>query len=334
MRVEEPGFYDQESEAKAYGQASQRWLFRRLERAFAKDLLRSYGEHEILSILDVGTGPAWIPLLLKKAKPGWKITGVDGSPAMLQQARENMIAQGVAIDLVGGNVEKLPFGNEEFDLVISHLAFHEFPKGALVLRELARVAKKGGDVRIRDIKRPPRLLLPFFWIWNTFYYFFSPVMREQTWASVRASYSRNELETLVAGIPDAVEIRTLSHSFVTMIEAHIWKGRSPARKTVTPPLPTSAPLFDTLLRAAGKKTATPSQAETPLSEEETVVALAHSFDGLGLTRGTKVAVIGFSASLGVRVEAAVRQIVDVVVKIESNWSSNEIGTVLGMSGSD
>lgn len=71
---------------------------------------------------------------------GFEVTGVDKSPDMLARARKKM---GDRVELHLGPAEHLPFDDREFDYVslMTVLEFVEDP--GLVLREAARVARKG-----------------------------------------------------------------------------------------------------------------------------------------------------------------------------------------------
>src|SRR5437879_862889 len=82
MRMErrsEPELMDLPEEAKVYAEAD----FADVNRAFVQRLLELAGHAQHLRVVDVGTGPAEIPILIAKARPTWHITGVDGSKAML-----------------------------------------------------------------------------------------------------------------------------------------------------------------------------------------------------------------------------------------------------------
>src|SRR5262245_40978236 len=45
-------------------------------------------------VLDMGTGPGWIPIALVQRQPQWKICGLDASQGMVDQARRNAAAAG------------------------------------------------------------------------------------------------------------------------------------------------------------------------------------------------------------------------------------------------
>lgn len=89
-------------------------------------------------LLDIGCGTGMFLEFFWSC--GFDLTGMDKSPDMLALAREKM---GHRADLHLGSAEHLPFEDREFDYVslVTVLEFVENP--ALVLREAARVARKG-----------------------------------------------------------------------------------------------------------------------------------------------------------------------------------------------
>lgn len=94
------------------------------------------------SVIDVGigTGRGSLPL----AKDGYQVTGVDVSQAMLDQCKRE--AGGVPIELLEGDLSRLPVNNDQFDSLISlNVAVH-FPNWRHALKDWARVVKPGGRV--------------------------------------------------------------------------------------------------------------------------------------------------------------------------------------------
>lgn len=103
--------------------------------------------------LDVAAGTG----ILSRALAGrfGHVTAVDLSRDMIAQGEAETKRSGIAnLDFVEGNAERLPFGKDAFDLVISRFAFHHFPHPAKVLREMKRVCKTGGTVAVIDIVAP------------------------------------------------------------------------------------------------------------------------------------------------------------------------------------
>ena len=91
----------------------------------------------------VGTGVLSMPVF--KTLPDADITCLDYSEKMMDSARkraEEMQISNVAF--VQGDVGKLPFADESFDIVVSLNGFHAFPDKEAAYAETFRVLKKGG----------------------------------------------------------------------------------------------------------------------------------------------------------------------------------------------
>lgn len=105
-------------------------------------------------VLDVGCGPGslTIPAARKVGRDG-KAAGIDASPEMIDVARRNAKKQGLDIDLQVAPIEALPFGDGEFDVVLSSLMLHHLPDDvkAQGLGEVLRVLKPGGRLIAIDI---------------------------------------------------------------------------------------------------------------------------------------------------------------------------------------
>lgn len=107
------------------------------------------------SILDLGTGPGYLPIEITKRAPDVSIIGIDLSRRLIKRAIENAISSGVEqrIWFEPGDASDLSFENESFDLVISTGMLHMLKDPVQVLRECYRVLKKSGKVWIYDPAR-------------------------------------------------------------------------------------------------------------------------------------------------------------------------------------
>ena len=91
----------------------------------------------------VGTGVLTMPVY--KALPQADITCLDYSPDMMATAQRRAKAAGLNnVQFQQGDVGKLPFGNNSFDLVLSLNGFHAFPDKEAAYREIHRVLRPGG----------------------------------------------------------------------------------------------------------------------------------------------------------------------------------------------
>lgn len=111
----------------------------------------------MLSVLDVGTGAARIPIAICRLTDRLRITAIDLSAHMLQLGQRNVIEQGferqIKLDQV--DAKNLPYAAASFDAVISNSIIHHIPRPIEVLREMLRVLRLGGLLFVRDLLRPP-----------------------------------------------------------------------------------------------------------------------------------------------------------------------------------
>ena len=97
-----------------------------------------------MSVLDVaaGTGNAAIPA----AERGARVTASDLTPELLEAGRTRAEADGLRLDWVEADAEKLPFDDGAFDVVMSSIGAMFAPHHQEVADELARVCRPGGTV--------------------------------------------------------------------------------------------------------------------------------------------------------------------------------------------
>lgn len=106
--------------------------------------------------LDVGTGPAQIPILLAQRCPDIRITAIDLSKEMLNIAKRHVAAAELAarITLEHVDAKALPYPDNTFDGLISNSIVHHIHDSLRALQEMSRVVKPRGLVLIRDLVRP------------------------------------------------------------------------------------------------------------------------------------------------------------------------------------
>lgn len=106
-------------------------------------------------VLDVGTGPGYLPIEIAKRSDSLEITGIDISPAMVRIARRKVEGLGLSerIKFQHASAANLPFEDEYFDLVVSTLSLHHWLRPVECLKEIHRVLKEHGEALIYDLRR-------------------------------------------------------------------------------------------------------------------------------------------------------------------------------------
>ncbi|MEP7028681.1 MAG: class I SAM-dependent methyltransferase [Candidatus Eisenbacteria bacterium] len=80
------------------------------------------------------------------ARLGAKVTGSDLTPELLEQARANAEIAGVEIEFHEADVEHLPFGDSQYDVVLSQFGHMFAPRPEVAVAEMLRVLKPGGTI--------------------------------------------------------------------------------------------------------------------------------------------------------------------------------------------
>ena len=95
-------------------------------------------------VLDVACGTGNVAITA--ARRGADVTGLDITPAMIDDARENAEVAGVDVDWREGDATDLPFEDDAFDVALSCVG-HMFAAPAdAAAEELLRVTRSGGHV--------------------------------------------------------------------------------------------------------------------------------------------------------------------------------------------
>jgi ubiquinone/menaquinone biosynthesis C-methylase UbiE len=197
-RRPEPEVMDDQGEVEAYASAGAQAFLDAIDNTLVDQVL-ALAPAGLL--LDIGTGPGSIPLKIARRCPEIRVVGVDYSANMIAAARRAAAKQGLsarASFLIGDACQLgLPAGC--FDVVLSNSLLHHLERPAALFQEMVRVAKPGGLILLRDLRRPSRLALPFHVRWHGRYY--SGLMYRLFVNSVRAAYTPAELAGLLRKSP-------------------------------------------------------------------------------------------------------------------------------------
>ena len=118
------------------------------------DRLCELGAHG--RMLDIGTGPGHMPLLVCERLAEARVVGVDLARTMLELADRHRLASPYAerIEYRLADAKGLDFPDGAFDTVFSNTILHHIPDPQPFLAEARRVLRPGGVLLIRDLFRP------------------------------------------------------------------------------------------------------------------------------------------------------------------------------------
>lgn len=151
QRALEPELMDDPEQALVYARAD----FEEENQGFVARFLECYPDLKDVHVLDLGCGPADIPVRLARALPECRVTGVDGSAPMIALGREAVRAAGLA-DRIALRCERFQETvlAERADAVISNSLLHHVPNALQFWYALRQLAKPGAVVLVMDLLRP------------------------------------------------------------------------------------------------------------------------------------------------------------------------------------
>jgi demethylmenaquinone methyltransferase/2-methoxy-6-polyprenyl-1,4-benzoquinol methylase len=108
------------------------------------------------TVLDVGTGTGKLGAAVFEAAPDARVVGVDFTQAMLRAAPRSL-------KRAGADALQLPFGDAQFDAVVSAFLVRNLADPASGIAEQARVLRPGGRLAVLETTPgPDGLVGPFF----------------------------------------------------------------------------------------------------------------------------------------------------------------------------
>jgi SAM-dependent methyltransferase len=99
-------------------------------------------------VLDVAAGNGMVSLAA--ARRWCKVTSTDYVPALLERGRARALAENLPIEFMEADAEDLPFGNGEFDTVLSTFGVMFTPNQDRAAAELLRVCKPKGQIGLAN----------------------------------------------------------------------------------------------------------------------------------------------------------------------------------------
>jgi SAM-dependent methyltransferase len=162
-------------------------------------------------VLEVGCGAGTD--LMRFAKGGARVTGVDIAPSAVALAKENFAQQGLDADLREADGERLPFPDASFDFVYAHGVVQYTADDRALVDEVRRVLVPGGTAVFQVYNRVS---------WLNALSKIMKVPLEHADAPVLRKYSIGEFRRLLNGF---TSVRIVEERFPVKSRLHGgWKG--------------------------------------------------------------------------------------------------------------
>jgi cyclopropane fatty-acyl-phospholipid synthase-like methyltransferase len=150
-RILEPELMDDPKQADAYASAD----FAEENQGFVDRFKEYFPEFSQGRVLDLGCGPADIPIRFAKLYPACHIIGVDASAPMIQLG-EQAVQQAGLTDRITLRCERYEevAGARIVDAAISNSLLHHLPNPLQFWQKLRQLVKPGAPVLVMDLLRP------------------------------------------------------------------------------------------------------------------------------------------------------------------------------------
>ncbi len=147
------------------------------------------------AILDLGCGPAAIPLALAGHFPHCEIHGVEGAPRMLAYGKEAVQRKGLEkqVHLFHGILPStFPLPRERYEVVISNSFLHHLADPMVLWNAILKYGQTYAAILIIDLLRPTSEEAAEFVV-DTYIPDAPPLLRKDMLLSLRAAYTLDEV---------------------------------------------------------------------------------------------------------------------------------------------
>ncbi len=150
-------------------------------------------------LLDLGTGPGYLPIEIARREPSLPVVGIDPSNDMVRIAQADARAAGVnkKLEFAPGDPADLPYPGRYFNLVVSVNVLHHWADPRAVFEEVHHVLTPGGEFWVYDFKKD---IPPDVWqdLQNRLPVYLRPLVQLGPVASSKAAYREEELLQMAA----------------------------------------------------------------------------------------------------------------------------------------
>ncbi len=210
-RVLEPEIMDDPEQALAYARAD----FEAENQGFVDRFVEYYSDFTEGHVLDLGCGPADIPIRLVRALPGCRVTGVDASLPMIRLGDEAVRSAGLS-DRISLRCERFQSYSlkEPADAVISNSLVHHLTNPLKFWYALKQFVKPGSYILVMDLLRPasPEAAEAIVEQYATNE---SPILRRDFYNSLLAAFTEDEVAAQLAEL-------NLSRLMIDVIDDRHW----------------------------------------------------------------------------------------------------------------
>jgi ubiquinone/menaquinone biosynthesis C-methylase UbiE len=193
-RLPEPEHMDDPVEAAAYAAAD----FSDVNALFVARLLDLTESIERCDVIDLGTGPGDTAIRVARARPMWRMIGIDASEAILAFAREQA-KQIPNLSFRRRDVKATGLPAQSVDVIFSNSLLHHMPDPLPMWREIVRIARPGALLFLRDLLRPASLDAARE-IVQTYAGGESPLLQEEFYRSLLSAFSIDEIRAQIAAV--------------------------------------------------------------------------------------------------------------------------------------
>ncbi len=151
-REPEPEIMNGGEQVKAYAGAD----FSGPNQMFVDLFAENFSHISLGRILDLGCGPADIPIRFARRYPLCSVLGVDGASRMVESGRRNITIQGLEerVRLVHGILPHVELSAQHFSAVISNSLLHHLNEPQVLWQTIQLCGEKGAAVLVMDLFRP------------------------------------------------------------------------------------------------------------------------------------------------------------------------------------
>ena len=210
-RVLEPELMEGAEQALAYAKAD----FEKENQGFVDLFRKFFPDFTSGHVLDLGCGPADIPIRFVQALPDCQVTGIDGSAEMIRLAGEAVKHAGLAPRISLHCVRMQTFAPEEPAAAgISNSLLHHVPNPYQFWYRLKQLVQPGSPVLVMDLLRPesPEAAQA---IVDQYAATEAPILRRDFYHSLLAAFTEDEVAAQLAEL-------NLSRLLIDVVDDRHW----------------------------------------------------------------------------------------------------------------